>query len=914
MTSSFGITPQRQVRDLVATPEQPVALPAPAAPAQAPQRVGGQLLYGRQFQPDTGTEQRLRSIEKFLSDGGVFDQTQKIVFENYKEQKKQEAINLLSSETRAYQDSFDNAKDTRVLRENNQPELARQNILRNPWVNYFYYDTKATNAGKSVSVELANWGKQNSDKLAEFPEPERAAALAVKTQELMKPYADVPSAFRSAKVDPLVSNVLVDLKNEIIQKTYQRKVLTDRQTTIDKFYGGVNLGAQLIKGSIGSKEGMVLGQQQLQGGYNDAYNYFVNMRGYSEKEFHNVLFSEMGRLFIDNDGDTYNDIGETYGFTNIVNSFKNITTKDGLPVLALRNEKGETLQSILEAGAVQAVKRSETFAASVERNITRAKREWERSLTADSVAFYANNPTPTEAQITEQRSLAKSVNLEAARSGLLPEGVSLSEANDRVDKIYPYQYKELSPGDEALLKAEVLERINNGETELPPELQQRLEGTNVLGFAITEFAKASRNAGDVDFQSAKKSIVTELVKGLKANFAKDPEYQNNVKLKGEIPKIARDSLNNAVLQASPRLRAEADAFIMQELQKAKNNGQNIADPNVQFEILNRAQSAFYNRNEYNNVDSYYNTTTGAQSAGPPLGSDNAAQGGGVSKPWDIKINDTDNRRAFASVASTYFGQNTTKMRDYLRSNYVLNQTELGEINSALQTGDTSKLSQSTRRSLANLQRAFNGKITTEELVKLQANRFFNGNVPPVFNENAKKIQASTRSANGGGGVKPQDTSIVITNWHHGHSPTNRAVDFVIERQNGQISNPVPAPFSGQIVSAGREGGFGLTMVIRADSNGPGYKKGDLVRIAHLASLYYKPGQRIQRGMPIGKSGDGVGPSDSRPGYSGTGAGDNGHVHIQLYRPAGAFSQHQYSQEVQNTFVRRAYLPLFKGTR
>ncbi len=49
MTSSFGITPQRQVRDLVATPEAPVRPAAPAQPAQEPQQLGGQLMYSRQF-------------------------------------------------------------------------------------------------------------------------------------------------------------------------------------------------------------------------------------------------------------------------------------------------------------------------------------------------------------------------------------------------------------------------------------------------------------------------------------------------------------------------------------------------------------------------------------------------------------------------------------------------------------------------------------------------------------------------------------------------------------------------------------------------------------------------------------------------------------------------------------------------
>jgi hypothetical protein len=85
-------------------------------------------------------------------------------------------------------------------------------------------------------------------------------------------------------------------------------------------------------------------------------------------------------------------------------------------------------------------------------------------------------------------------------------------------------------------------------------------------------------------------------------------------------------------------------------------------------------------------------------------------------------------------------------------------------------------------------------------------------------------------------------------------------------------------------------------------------------LSHLASVYYTPGQRITRGMPVGKSGDYRLGMDSQPGYSSTGAGDPGHVHIQLYRPGGYTQQYQYGQEVQNDFVRRNYLPLFRSSR
>ncbi len=82
----------------------------------------------------------------------------------------------------------------------------------------------------------------------------------------------------------------------------------------------------------------------------------------------------------------------------------------------------------------------------------------------------------------------------------------------------------------------------------------------------------------------------------------------------------------------------------------------------------------------------------------------------------------------------------------------------------------------------------------------------------------------------------------------------------------------------------------------------------------MADTYYGYSERVAENQidwaTIGKSGDSS-PHDSRPGYSGTGAGDPGHVHIQLYRPGGADQRYQYGQETQNSFVRKSYLPLFR---
>jgi hypothetical protein len=144
------------------------------------------------------------------------------------------------------------------------------------------------------------------------------------------------------------------------------------------------------------KPGLVLGQQALQQGYDDARAYYVDVRGYSEKEFNELMFKEAGRFFIDLDGNQYNDIGEAYGFTNIANSFAAIKTKDGQELLKLRNSKGQTFRELLEIGAQQAVKRSETFAAAEDRANSRARRELTESLKTESQRFYQEYSEPTD--------------------------------------------------------------------------------------------------------------------------------------------------------------------------------------------------------------------------------------------------------------------------------------------------------------------------------------------------------------------------------------------------------------------------------------------------------------------------------------------------------------------------------------
>jgi hypothetical protein len=152
----------------------------------------------------------------------------------------------------------------------------------------------------------------------------------------------------------------------------------------------------------------------------------------------------------------------------------------------------------------------------------------------------------------------------------------------------------------------------------------------------------------------------------------------------------------------------------------------------------------------------------------------------------------------------------------------------------------------------------------------------------------------------------------VYNLHHSHS-ANRAVDFQIERGNrAQTANPMPSPLSGRVVYAGPVDGYGNTVVIEADSDGPGYRRNERLLLAHAARLLVRPGQRVSRGQNILIAGD-MSPNNSKPGRSTTGTGTRGHLHSQLFKAGTGFPSKidQHEQARQNDFFKKAVYPLFR---
>jgi hypothetical protein len=914
MTSSFGITPQRQVRDQLLQPEQPQALPKPAEPAGVPQQLGGQLMYSASYQPDTRTQQTIKSLEDFLAKEGVFDRASTMLFESYKENKRKEAMSLLKSEANAYQDLDQNSKEIQALNKAGQPELATQARLSNPWTKFYYYDVKATNAGQQIATELAIWGRKEASKLAEIASPaERAAAVAAKAKELQQAYADIPDAFVAAKIDPLIAATTIDLKADIANKAYELNDRTIKQTASELVLGKWRLGASFNKAEGNNTYSTDL----LKQGVLDQREWLINKQGYSKQEATDALAElfDKDAVFLDANGDQLNDIGESYSAFNMLRALNEIQV-DGIPLLNLRDSKGRNMRNIIEAAVDRATKRQELREGSIERGIQRGQREFTRTIKDRSTLWWIENPNPTDEQLMARQKQEEQFILQQAQRGYLPPGVSYQDAVDGMRNQYKFSQKPLTPEQAALAIEEAKDLINNGVTEMPADLRSRVEGTNIYGQVIGLFGNAQRkDSAEARAATSKvqRDLLRGLLDGLKGSFEQDPQIKRMSQEKGEVPKQKRAFLNQAIIEAKQRLRAEGADYLTRKINEARNNGENVNDPNVQLRILQEAQRDFYARREYNDVDAYYNVTDtgklGTKAKGPALGSVTRDSAG----RWNIQINDRDNRASWSAVAASTYGNNPSLARSLLSSTLVLNEAEIGELNKAIVTGDTRSLSQATRRSLANLSNvAFKGKVSVAEIIQKQLGTYYGGQfLPPNLRERSLQLERTVRPAAAVTGDTFRDIGIQITNWNHGHS-NNRAVDFTLVRNNGQISNPVPAPVSGRVIYSGRDGGFGNTIVIVADQDGPGYKKGDRIRIAHLAQLYFRSGDRVSRGRPVGKSGDNS-RHDSVPGRSGTGAGDPGHVHIQVYKPGSGvpYTDSQYGQAYQNSFVRQNLVPLFR---
>ena len=126
---------------------------------------------------------------------------------------------MIKQETYALQQSLQNLDEVEQLEKKQAFEEAKYAKLKNPYINLFYYQTKADNASKIVSTKLAKWGEDNADRLARVEDKaDVAAQIAAQADSLQLPYANLPKNFIEARIDPIVAATTAEVKNLVNEK------------------------------------------------------------------------------------------------------------------------------------------------------------------------------------------------------------------------------------------------------------------------------------------------------------------------------------------------------------------------------------------------------------------------------------------------------------------------------------------------------------------------------------------------------------------------------------------------------------------------------------------------------------------------------------------------------------------------
>ncbi len=238
MTSSFGISPQRQVRDTFERPEEQARPAAPAQPAQTPQRRGGQTLDFQGYQPDIALRQKVQSISDFVGTGTEFTK-----FLVDKEAKRQvaNAERAYDEAAQANIESTEIGEAANLLRKKGLNSLADDVVASNPWFRYGWLKKKAEHAGQQTLIDAQDWVNTNISRLEQIEDPaEVSYELNNRTQKYFKKnYPDIPNHLYSAYVSPVLAKGIPSIRSGILDRHQKWKTTFAKQEAMEGLIGSV---------------------------------------------------------------------------------------------------------------------------------------------------------------------------------------------------------------------------------------------------------------------------------------------------------------------------------------------------------------------------------------------------------------------------------------------------------------------------------------------------------------------------------------------------------------------------------------------------------------------------------------------------------------------------------------------------
>ncbi len=928
MTSSFGITPQRQRRQQVAMPGREEDPKTPEQPWQQAQRLGGQLLDKSSYQRDIASEAAFQQITNFLDKNGTWERSQGKLFDAWKEGAKAKADKIRQAESfyksaaKAYDSGQKNAEITQALEKKGEFEAAKENRLNDPWTNFYYWDSKSDDIGRNTAIELKAWGAKDLDFLARMDETQRGLAISQKAEQLLAPHQDIPQNFRTAKIDKYIAGVAFDLKQSALIRAKEFVVEEDQQTAKNLLLGGLSTAANFNKVAGGT----TFTPEGVQSAFEAHRNFLINQRGYSKRDATEFLIQliKNDELFLDENGDQLNDIGLWVNGKQILDSLNEVKI-DGIKLLDLKGQDKIPIREHLMDAMYRAGQKEDFVNTQYERQKRKFQREIDTRLVEGSNKFWTEFGDKASDQDIQAAREAEIEKINKTPESHFPYGISKRDAIKKIEELYPYGGRKLSPLEKQNYKDLANQYIaTTGDTEIPKWLIAETKGTDAAIEVFKIFGKA-RTTKLQTSRGAIKTNVTEdyrLINDDMNRILGDNETIKGMRATGgDMAKRADRLVKETKARMQSTLRVVAKESLIKKYNEAVLAGIDITQESERQKIRKAVTAEIEASPLLSDIDNW--TKIGSQEplSIPELGNvemgyENQEVGTGrskriASKPHKIEIptNPQLSKAWAVEVSGKYRGQRDSYIEEVLQQRILIPEPYLLEFTTALSGGPDATVSEDARQWLHNISvEATGGSVQPWEALKPQlqlyeGEGFDRGLFPEEYEAKIRKIASLTNSVDVMTGRNLSDTGITATPILSGQ---NEALDFVLTKVgDNQLANNVPTPISGTVIYVSKDDeNLGVNVVIRAGVGGPNNKRGDLIRIGGLAATNLKVGQQLTRGMNVGLQGDGS-ELNSIEGQSSTGSERTpGHVHFQMYHPGSAVnptSMSQYSTYYQKRF-------------
>ena len=921
MTNSLAITPQRQRRDFTKKPQRGPTIAAPAAPAQEPRQVGDQLLDMRRYEPGNQA-QAIESIQNFVGKQGGLSKLSQWAMEAHVKKAEKDAQALREQRAEAYMQFGKIADETERLEKKKKFLDAKNNRLANPWTNFFYYEKESEKAANEAVLKLNAWGGNNVTRLANNEDDsEISYELNTKAKEIQSKYANIPQSWQRGVIEPKLAAVQNQIKEKVYEKRFELADVRMDSAARVQLVGGIKNAVRTIKDSKGALTEDAINAIK----YNTLEAQKLLLNHYGDERTANAKLAEMfKKLWIDTDkpeepGYGKNDLGEYLTGPQIQIAIKGIQgSKSGIELGELRDKDGNSINRILDQGFKAAYDLQDAAAKAELAEIRTTQKLWKKKQRekADGAIsdFKKNNDRlPT----AEERQDMAGDHLKVIDNDFSYSGQTQKEGTDDIYKLYMGPVKNPGPTVLSQWKTKVNAMNRRGEyLDEAEKAELRTYGQYDLIQSNTESVDQWRSDETVALREG-------VIQDLKDETERRIMSHESLATTAQESKLGTKKESTAKLAvgvAQQRLVQEVDDIVNDEIDKAIRADENaLSDAKTRRTIFENINSRLENQPQYSDPNHYYNIN---QPDGTALFTeyelipDVSVTTKNRNGSWNIEPLSLDNLETWSTTArKNGLPDNPAEIDRILNNQFIFDERQMNEVIRALTTADAKELSSDTRKILENFNYATNGVKPLNEVILQQATRYVGDGIPAAQKELWKKSSDLLKGSLVHYTVvppnfSPYDLALEAKDYNPGVTAEGKLLNrvrFRLRRPDGQVgNNGIPSPVGGSVIDSGTNDTYGNYIIIRASTNGKGFRKGDRIMISGGSKVLVDIGQvSVGRKLML-TGGSGTVTGGLSPGY----------LQMTLFNPGEGFPDRldQKPQSFQVDFVEQNLYPLIRRIR